>query len=133
MGETVGFNDRYLRVGGLKVHLREGGKGPPLLLVHGLGGPPMWQKVLGPLSKRFRVMAVDLPGFGDSDPLSSRPAMFRTAGPGGDDPSRPDMRDKRDDSAFKGYGEFRFHIIGLTELGRPVVCGISWGGEHAVR
>src|SRR2546426_10603487 len=75
MDETVSFTDRYVRTGGLKVHLLEGGMGTPLLLIHGFGGPLMWQRVLGPLSKRFRVMAVDLPGFGDSDPVSGNAAV----------------------------------------------------------
>ncbi|HYQ87234.1 MAG TPA: alpha/beta hydrolase [Bacteroidota bacterium] len=118
MDETVGFTDRYVRAGGLRVHVLEGGAGPPLLLIHGLGGPLMWQRVLGPLSKRFRVMAVDLPGFGESDPVSWNPAERDPMGR---------------DASFNGYGEFLFEVTEHMEVRNAIVCGISWGGQLAVQ
>jgi pimeloyl-ACP methyl ester carboxylesterase len=40
---------------------------PPLVLLHGLAGSwQLWRAVLPALSARFRVVAVDLPGFGRS-------------------------------------------------------------------
>ncbi len=46
-----------------------GGDGPPLLLIHGLGGSHLnWMLVAQPLSSRFRVVTIDLPGFGLSPP-----------------------------------------------------------------
>lgn len=43
------------------------GSGPTLLLVHGLGGSwRVWLENVLPLSATHRVIAVDLPGFGDS-------------------------------------------------------------------
>jgi len=48
------------------------GAGPPLLLVHGIGGTRrIWDPVVGPLAADYEVIAVDLPGFGDSPSLSS--------------------------------------------------------------
>ncbi|NIR36144.1 MAG: alpha/beta fold hydrolase, partial [Actinobacteria bacterium] len=45
------------------------GSGPPLVLVHGLGGSHLnWMLVALPLSRSFRVIAVDLPGFGLTPP-----------------------------------------------------------------
>jgi pimeloyl-ACP methyl ester carboxylesterase len=50
-------------------HIRQG-QGPPLLLIHGLGGSwRSWWPVLGALAAEREVIAVDLPGFGETPPL----------------------------------------------------------------
>ena len=63
---------RYATVDGVKVHYNEAGSGPPVVMLHG-GGPGAsgWSNFgtnVGPLSERFRVILMDLPGFGKSDP-----------------------------------------------------------------
>lgn len=51
-------------------HIRQG-SGEPLLLVHGLGSQyQVWQPVIDRLSADREVVGVDLPGFGESPPLS---------------------------------------------------------------
>lgn len=46
-----------------------GGEGPPIVLVHGLGGLHLnWMRIAPELTKRGRVLALDLPGFGGSPP-----------------------------------------------------------------
>jgi pimeloyl-ACP methyl ester carboxylesterase len=46
---------------------RSFGEGPPLVLLHGgFGGWSHWLRNVGPLSKKYRVLAADMPGFGDS-------------------------------------------------------------------
>ena len=53
------------------LHVVRRGTGKPLLLLHGLGGSwRSWQTVLGPLAVHRDVIAVDLPGFGESAPLA---------------------------------------------------------------
>ena len=43
------------------------GSGPPLLLLHGLGmGKVVWRPVVPLLAREREVIAIDLPGFGDS-------------------------------------------------------------------
>jgi pimeloyl-ACP methyl ester carboxylesterase len=44
-------------------------KGEPVVLLHGLGKPAArdWAKVIPALAQRYRVYALDLPGFGESD------------------------------------------------------------------
>jgi pimeloyl-ACP methyl ester carboxylesterase len=50
-----------------KVNYAELGDGPPLLLIHGLGGSwPNWLENIPHLARSHRVIALDLPGFGDS-------------------------------------------------------------------
>jgi pimeloyl-ACP methyl ester carboxylesterase len=47
---------------------REWGAGPPLLLLHGASGAwTHWIRNILPLAARFRVLAPDMPGYGDSD------------------------------------------------------------------
>jgi len=53
-----------------QVHCRETGGGEPLLMIHQSGrSSRMFLEVLPLLGDRFRVIALDLPGFGRSDPL----------------------------------------------------------------
>jgi pimeloyl-ACP methyl ester carboxylesterase len=47
-----------------------GGFGAPLVLIHGIGMSwRAWRAMLPHLEQRFDVLAVDMPGFGHSDPL----------------------------------------------------------------
>ena len=51
-------------------HVRRG-SGSPLLLIHGLGaGWRSWTPILDGLAARREVIAVDLPGFGETPPLT---------------------------------------------------------------
>lgn len=59
--------------GEMKAHYREIGEGAPLLLVHGLmTSSYSWRYVFGGLSKKYRVIAPDLPGAGRSDAPRAR-------------------------------------------------------------
>lgn len=56
-------------------HVRRG-TGSPLLLIHGLGGSwRTWTPVLDTLSTRREVVAIDLPGHGETPPLSGEASM----------------------------------------------------------
>jgi pimeloyl-ACP methyl ester carboxylesterase len=56
------------------------GEGPPLILLHGLAGSARWWRHNVPaLSRRFRVAAIDLPGFGSSH-RDARLILHETAG-----------------------------------------------------
>lgn len=66
------------RAGGIHTVYLEAGQGPPIVLLHGLGAtnasllPTLWE-----LARDHRVIAPDLPGFGDSGkPLRSYGAEF---------------------------------------------------------
>ncbi len=61
---------------GRRIHYLEAGSGSPVILIHGAGGGSAnWFGVIGPLSRRFRVLAPDLPGFGLSDPIEAEPPL----------------------------------------------------------
>ena len=70
------FSHRQVQAAGLRFHLVEGGSGPVVVL---LAGFPQswyaWRRVLPLLAERFTVVAIDLPGQGDSEkPQASSPA-----------------------------------------------------------
>jgi len=59
---------RTVATSGVRLSIMEAGTGPPVLALHGLGGTKgSFLPTVAALSDRFRVIAVDLPGFGDSD------------------------------------------------------------------
>lgn len=54
--------------GGVRLHVAEAGEGDPLVLLHGWPGHWFcWRELIPALAERFRVLAVDLRGFGWSD------------------------------------------------------------------
>ena len=62
-----GFQRRRISTGGAEINLVHGGKGPPLLLLHGYPQThAIWHRVAPRLAERFTVVATDLRGYGDS-------------------------------------------------------------------
>ncbi len=63
--ETAG--ETWIETGPHRIHVLTVGDGPPLVLLHGLGGSLMtWQGVADAMSQRNRIILVDLPGHGAS-------------------------------------------------------------------
>ncbi|MDP3064227.1 MAG: alpha/beta fold hydrolase [Chloroflexota bacterium] len=61
---------RFQVVDGARVRYAVAGEGPAVVLVHGLGAClASWWENIGPLSKHFRVYALDMPSHGESEPL----------------------------------------------------------------
>ena len=62
------------KVGRLYIHHTYGGRGAPVLFIHGLGssGYIEWRFTLPAVAKRHRVFAPDLPGFGRSQKPRAR-------------------------------------------------------------
>lgn len=60
---------QFIEVGGTRVHYVEQGEGPPVVLVHGASGNVSdWTfDMIGRLSDRYRVIAIDRPGLGYTD------------------------------------------------------------------
>jgi pimeloyl-ACP methyl ester carboxylesterase len=63
-----------VEVNGLRLRYRELGAGPAVLLLHGWPTSSLlWRDVMVPIAHSNRVLALDLPGFGESDkPLDVR-------------------------------------------------------------
>lgn len=59
-----GFSDQTLDAGGRVIRYRESGSGTPLLWIHGAGGLSLTRGA-ELLAEQYRVIAIELPGFGD--------------------------------------------------------------------
>lgn len=100
---------RFAEVGGLRVHYQEKGNGPALVLIHGNNSSAYtWKDVFDALAAEFRVVALDLKGFG----FTGKPA-------GGD----------------YGNEAQAALVVGLMDelkIGRAVLVGSSLGGVVAL-
>ena len=74
LAATSGVSDpgrlrfRTVATGRARLSTIEAGTGPPVLAIHGLGGTKgSFLPTVAALADHYRVVAVDLPGFGDSD------------------------------------------------------------------
>ncbi len=69
-----GFSVQRVRTQGGAIHLRRGGSGDPVLLLHGYPQThAIWHQVAPRLARRFTVIVPDLRGYGDSDRPPSDP------------------------------------------------------------
>jgi haloacetate dehalogenase len=74
MREFEDFTQLDIDTGDARIHLRHGGEGPPLLLLHGYPQTHyMWHLTAVPLSQQFHVVCPDLRGYGDSSKPPSSP------------------------------------------------------------
>ena len=109
-----GFQQRDIETSGARIHLRLGGSGPPLLLLH--GNPlthVMWHKIAPRLAQEYTVVATDLRGYGDS----SKP-------PGGGDHS---------DYSFRAMARDQLEVMDELGFERFFVAGHDRGGRVAHR
>src|SRR2546428_2850081 len=98
--------EETISVGGIDVHAWIGGRGDPLLVLHGAGGNRGWTRWVQQVSEHFTVWAPTHPGFGSS----------------GD----ADWMEGIDDLA-----RFYLWFIDASGLRRPHVLGHSIGGGAA--
>lgn len=65
---------RTIEISSGTINYYEAGEGYPLILLHGSGpGATGWSNFatnIGPLAEDFRVLAIDMPGWGDSHPVT---------------------------------------------------------------
>lgn len=64
---VAGLETRHLRIDSLDMSYLEGGEGQALLMIHGFGADKdNWLRIARSFTDHYRVIAPDLPGFGDS-------------------------------------------------------------------
>ncbi|HEY8450516.1 MAG TPA: alpha/beta fold hydrolase [Bacillota bacterium] len=63
----AGFREGMIAVGGIRVHTLIGGRGEPVLVLHGAEGNPGWRRWLNTLSEHFTLYVPTHPGYGRSD------------------------------------------------------------------
>ncbi len=58
-------NDHFMEVNGYNIHYREVGKGPTIVLCHGIfSSLQTWDGWIADLKSNYRVIALDMPGYG---------------------------------------------------------------------
>lgn len=69
--EGFPFRSHFVELpGGNRIHYLDEGEGPVLMLLHGLPTQAfLWRHMIPTLSRNWRVIAPDLPGFGRSDDM----------------------------------------------------------------
>ena len=66
--EPVSPNGKFATINGLKIYYEEFGKGMPVMLLHHyFATASQWKTYIPELAKKYKVIAVDLPGHGRSD------------------------------------------------------------------
>ena len=100
------ISEEYVKVGETKIrYLDGGGSDGNILLIHGLGGfAERWSTVIPILSKKYRVIVPDLPGYGYSD----KPSIDYT----------PEF-----------FIKFIFDFLDVLDIKKTNMAGTSLGGQ----
>ncbi|MGH2374951.1 MAG: alpha/beta fold hydrolase [bacterium] len=81
----------------------ERGQGPPLVLLHGIGGgAASWRYQIEEFARAYRVLAWDMPGYGGSQPAA--------------------------EYSFPGYTQRLREFLAERAIARPILVGHSIGG-----
>jgi pimeloyl-ACP methyl ester carboxylesterase len=101
---------REVTIRGRRVRYVEMGTGPAVVLIHGQGGSwQWWLRVIPSVAEHARTIALDLAGFGETEPIAATDGVFR---------------------------EHLATVIGLLDhlgLARAVIVGHSMGGLVSLR
>jgi pimeloyl-ACP methyl ester carboxylesterase len=101
-------NSQFIDIDGMKVHYRIEGDGKPIVLIHGTGSClQTWDIWTDSLKKNFKVIRVDMPGFGLTGP-------------------RPDK-----DYSIQSYVDFLNKFMTNIHVDTFVIAGNSLGGQIA--
>ncbi|MGH6622344.1 MAG: alpha/beta fold hydrolase, partial [Burkholderiaceae bacterium] len=105
-----GYAHQQRQANGINLSLRTGGRGPPLLLLHGFPQThAIWHKVAPILQQHFTLVMPDLRGYGDSD----KPPSDEAHAPYCKRAMALDMAE-----LMRGLGHSRFFVCGHDRGGR---------------
>lgn len=106
--DLLGSEVRFIDAGGVKTRLVEAGDGPPVILMHGVGGhAEAFARNVLPLAERHRVIAIDLLGFG----LTEKPEGKQT---------------------HQGFVDHLVALLDVLSIDRAHLVGESLGGWVAM-
>ena len=110
---TATATSAFFSANGVKIHYLAQGSGPPVVLIHGLDGSAegTWEMsgIMAALARTHRVVALDLPGFGNSDK-----------------PATPDAYGVQ-------WSEDVLRLLNHLAIGKAHIVGFSMGGIVAVK
>jgi len=100
---------KFVTIDGMSVHYRDEGNGPPLVLLHNMASSlHSFDKITVDLSKKFRVIRLDLPGYGLTGP------------------------NKTGDYSLKSYVIFLDAFLTRIGVNSCYLAGNSFGGRIAI-
>lgn len=104
-----GLSEHIITVDDIKLHYVESGTGPAIVMVHGNPGhaADFEMGAIDALSGRYRVIAVDRPGHGDSDRAANADTVEEQA-------------------------KILHDELTALSIKRPILVGHSWGGSLAL-
>jgi haloacetate dehalogenase len=109
-----GFAESRIDTGEAEIHVRRGGSGPPLLLLHGYPQThAMWHRIAPRMADAFTVVAPDLRGYGRS--------------------SKPATTDDHEPYSKRAMARDQVAVMGALGHERFAVCGHDRGGRCAYR
>lgn len=113
------IDSKKVKIDGRDVHYFTAGQGDPLLVIHGGGGDARtWLNNIAALSENYTVYVPDLPGFGESQPLTG-------------DYYIPELAEFVD-SFSNNLGLERFHLVGHS-LGGGVALNYALESPQKIR
>ncbi|NEM98143.1 alpha/beta fold hydrolase [Pontibacter burrus] len=99
---------RYLTIDGANLHYRDEGQGTPIILLHGTAASlNTWDGWTAELSKNYRVLRLDLPGFGLTG------------------------RNQTDTYSIDYYANLLLHFMDSLNIEKAHIAGSSLGGQIA--
>lgn len=105
------ITSNYTQIEGVKIHYLRAGEGETILLLHGWPTSSyLWRNLIPELSTKYQVIAIDLPGFGNSDKKPQDSYSFR-------------YYNRILDGLLDELGIEKV-ILGLHDLGGPI--GLYW-------